>query len=624
MKYLILLFLIFGDLYAINVTLNETIDISNIKDIDKIYAHNNEIFIAFNVESSIWRYKINYEENKLERIRSFGEFNGIKDMWIDDEIAYILDNNYVYKINYNTRKELFKDNSDSYFPEGPHAITINNDGEYIYVIDKNSGRINILYEYDRNKYLSKGSISMSTHGIAAYFEDIYDIEIYEDKMYVLDKGLQQIVVFTSEEPYEYLNVLASGRAGYSSKRPTKIEVDELFVYILEDSKQKISLMEKETGEKILEIKNECENEIYDFAYDNDKIYVLCENKEDLMIYEIDKRVTKTKQQVENLLKRINDKIKISCELYEASLYFNINVQNECEKFLNKTTNYTYTNNNDAFDELTIIEASVIGYNSKQIPLLNSKIKLNVTYYMDEMLSGTPYVGTKNHTATRIIWDLEEILEYKQKNEYLKAVEKSEIAIRRYNDFVNDVEIDEKEEEEGESEEEEKEEKNEIELIKIINEFEYYKPLLENYTFFEMEIFRIEELILKVENNETEIQELKDEFKEIKETFYEYREDYNNANIKMIEVEEEYEKIKSDLLVNTQEIEFELTSARDNLETNPKQALVHLENAEKLIQEEKSKSDNYMFLGLFGIGFIIVGLIVLVLVGIGLFKYLKKK
>jgi hypothetical protein len=624
MRYLILLFLIFGNLYAINISLNETIDVSDIDNIDKIYAHDNEIFIAFDVESSIWRYEINYEENELEKIRSFGEFNGIKDIYIYNETAYILDNSYVYKINYKTRKELFKDNSDSYFPEGPHAITINNNGEYIYLIDRENERINILHEYDKNKYLSKGSISMSTHGIAAYFEDIYDFEIYEDKMYVLDKGLQQITVFTSEEPYEYLNVLASGRTGYSSKRPTKIEIDELFVYILEDSNEIITLMDKESGEKIFEIENECENEIYDFAYDNNRIYILCEDKEDLMIYDIDKRITKTKEQVENLLETINDKIKISCELYNASLYFNANAQNKCEEFLNRTHNYTYDNCNDAFDELTIIEASVTGYNSGVIPKLNNKIESNVSYYMDEMLSETPYEGTRNHTATRIIWDLQEILEHKNNNEYLSAIEKSEIAIRRYNDFINynNTEIEEGEKEEKNDSEDEKE--NDIELIEILNEFEYYKPLLENYTIFEMDIFRIEEMILEVENNETDIQELEEEFNDIKETYHEYKENYDNANEKIIEVEEKYQEIKNNLLVNTQEIELELTSAKENLETNPKNALVNLENAEKLIQEEKSKSENYMFLGLFGIGFIIVGFIVLILVGIGLFKYLKKK
>lgn len=623
LKYLIIgFFLILGNLYAINVTLNETIDVSRINSIDRIDAHNDEIFIAFDVQSSIWRYKIDYEENELERIRSFGEFNRIRDMWIDDEIAYVLDNNYVYKINYDTRKELFKGDSDSYFPRDPYAIAVKNNGEYIFLIDRNSDRINILYEYDRNKYLSKGSISMSTHGVAAYFEDIRDIEIYEDKMYVLDRSLEQITVFKSDEPYEYLNVLAGGRAGYNSVRPTKIEIDELFIYILEDFDQKITFMDKETGEKIFEIKNDCENEIYDFAYDNDRIYVLCENKEDLLVYDIDKRITRTKEQVENLLERINNRVRISCELYEASLYFKVNVQNKCDEFLNKTTNYTYTNYNDAFEELTLIEASVIGYNSGVTPQLNNKIKLNVTYYMDEMMGGTPYTGAKNHTATRIIWDLEEILDYKQKSEYLNAVEKSKIAIRRFNDFMNDVVYEDEEEEEREEREEIEE--NDYELIKIINEFEYYKPLLQNYSLFEMEIFKIEELILEVENNETEVSELQEEFNKIKEKYYEYREDYNNANEKIIEIEEMYEEIKNNLLVNTQEIELELTSAREKMETNPKEALVHLQNAEQLIEDEKSKSDNYIFLGLFGIGFLVVGIIFLILIGIGLFKYLKKK
>ena len=302
MKYLIItLFLILGNLYALNVSLNETIDVSEIDNIDKIYAHDNQIFIAFEIESGIWRYEINYKEKELDKIRSFGDFNGIKDMWLDENIAYVLDYNYVYKINYETRKELFKGNSDSYFPEDPHSITINNNGEYIYAIDKENNRINILYEYDEDEYLSKGSISMSTHGIVAYFEELSDIAIDQEKMYILDKGLEQVNIYENVEPYEYIDVLASGKKGYSSKRPSKIEVDEFFVYILEQYDEKITLMDKNTGENILSLEEICETEIEDFAYDNDKIYVLCSNKENLLIYDVDKRITKTKEQVETLL-----------------------------------------------------------------------------------------------------------------------------------------------------------------------------------------------------------------------------------------------------------------------------------------------------------------------------------
>ena len=618
-KYLtIILFLILGNVLAISIDYNETIDISGIENIDKIYAYGDELFLTFSTDSSIWRYKIDYEELELERVRSIGsEFNGIKDVWITEDIIYVLENGYVYKINYDTKKELFKGNSDSYFPDSPYAITIGNEGNHIYLVDRERKRINIMEEYDKNKYLSKGSMSVSSHGVQANFEEPYDIAISEERMYVLDKGLEQIFVYNSEEPYEYIDVLAKGKKAYVTENPLKIEVDELFVYIFENY-NKITLMDKMSGEKIESIVPECDDKIEDFTFANDKLYVMCD-KEELLVYTVDKRTTKTKEQVETLYSDILNRIKIACELNEAAQHYKLNVQNKCEEFQNMTYNYTYTNNNDAYEELNGLNAVVVGYIAGVGPQLNSKIEQNVSYYMDEMLDEVPYEGTKNYSATRIIWDLQEILDLKDENKYHELVEKSEIVIKRYNDFI-EVES----EVEDENEEEEEIIVKEEELVKILNDFEYYKPLIENYSFFKMKILEIEEFIIEVEQNESLIEKLEIKINSIKEEYVEYKENYDKVNENIERIEEEFNELKQNLFVNVQEIELEMSCAKDNFEIAPNEAWVCLQNAEKLIESEKKNSENLVFMGIFVLGFIVISLIFIILIGIGVYKIIKKK
>ena len=293
----------------------------------------------------------------------------------------------------------------SYFPDSPYALTIENSGEYIYLIDRESKRVNIMYEYDEDKYLSKGAISASTHGLQANFNEPYDITINDGKIYVLDKGIGQIFIYDSEEPYTYLDILARGKGGYTAIAPNKIEVDEFFVYILENYDKNITLMDKETGEKIISIEPDCGLEIESFTFSNDTIYILCYDKKELIVYDVDKRTTKTKAQVDTLYNEIVNKIEISCGLQEAAQYFKINVQNKCQEFLNNTKNYTYTNYNDAYDELSEINTIVEGYNSGVRPQLNNKIEQNISFYLNGMYDGIPYTGTRNYTATRLIWDL---------------------------------------------------------------------------------------------------------------------------------------------------------------------------------------------------------------------------
>ncbi len=89
-------------------------------------------------------------------------------------------------------------------------------------------------------------------------------------------------------------------------------------------------------------------------------------------------------------------------------------------------------------------------------------------------------------------------------------------------------------------------------------------------------------------------------------------------------EEDFENLKSKMFANIQEIEIELTCAKENWENNPKEAWVCLEKAQDLIDIENKNLDNNLFLGIFILGFLFVGFIFVVLVGIGLYKFLIKK
>lgn len=612
---IIMLFLM-GNLFAVNVDYITTIDISNVKNIEKIFAYNEQLFIALS-DNSLNRYDIDYDEVRIEKNKSITSsssyFNNVEDVYITDEIIYILDESYVYKYNYIDRKELFKGDGDSYFPNVPYSLTIANNGTYIYLVDED--KISIMKEYTENKYLSEGAISVSSHGVNAQFSKIVDIVTYDNLFYVLDQGAQKIWVYENTEPYTYVNVLGKGRTGYYMDRASKIEVDNEFIYILENDKHNITLIDRNTGEKIESISFECSDGAEDFAYDNNKLYVLCSEKGDLEIYEVDKRVTKTKEQVETLYNKLYQEISISCELYNASFYFDVTIQNKCEYFMNQIKNYTYENNNDAYEELDKLYAIVQGYNSGTKPILNNKIEKNVSYYMTKMNEGIPYTGAKNYTATRIIWDLQEVLSKKNKGEYLNAISTLKIAISRYNDFVHVV----KESENETNEEEIEEEEIVSEYDKLVKEFNTQKKRMENYSYFDLKVIELEGKFLE----NLSVSELKNELNKLVSEFTEYKENYDLTQSKIEQIEIEYENIKGKLFVDISSIDAQVTCAKANLELNPKEALTCAENALNLITNEGKKSEDNLFIGIFVMGLFSVGIIVLILVGIGIYKYINK-
>lgn len=619
-KYMsLILFLIFGSVLAVNVNYKETIDITNIKNMDSIYAFNDELFVTLKGTNPIWRYKVNYDEMELERGKNLGtDFDNVKDVWVDGEIAYILTGSEVYKISYESKKLLFNGDSDSYFPDSPQSITVKDDGKYIYLVDKKNKRINIMVEYDKNKYMLNRTISVSSHGLTASYDEPYDIVINEDRMYVLDKGMEQIFVYESEEPNAYINIYAKGKGKYISKTPTQIEVDELFVYILEQ-KERIVLMDKESGEKVVEVTPKCDYEIERFAYDNNKIYVLCSEKEEIIIYDVDKRDTKTKEQVEQIYGELIKKVDISCEVYEGIKYYNLKFENRCAEFKNLTENYSYLNYNDAYYELYTWNSIVEGYNSGVKSQLNKVIEENVTFYLNGIKKGIPYTGARNYTAVRLMWDFEEILELRDGNEYSTIVSKMENLIKRYNDFEKNA-GEEKGEEDKEGEKEEVVIKD-INLVKLLNEIEYYKPLILEYNYFEMKVLDLEGVIIEVESNETEISVLESEFNKIKDEYLEYKEYYEKVSKNINKTEEKFEGIKGDMFVNVKEIEGELLCARNMWKDNPKEAWECLQNAESLMENNSDNNNNYLLLG---IGGLIVVVIVLIIVIVGGVVYIKRK
>jgi len=472
-----------------------------------------------------------------------------------------------------------------------------------------------MYEYDKNKYLSEGAISVSTHGVNAQFENIVDIVSYDDLFYVLDNGAQKIWVYENNKPYTYINILGKGKSGYYTKNPEKIEVDNEFIYILENDRKNITLIERLTGEKVSSITFECYDGAADFTYMDNKLYVLCSDKTELEIFEVDKRTTKTKEQVENLYNKIYKEISISCELYNASFFFDVTIQNKCDEFMSKITNYTYENNNDAFDELNILYSVVLGYNSGTKPLLNDKIEKNVSYYMNSMNEGVPYSGVKNYTATRIIWDLQDVLSKKNKGEYSNSINTLKVAIDRYNDFMDVVqEIEEEEEEEVE------EEVIVDEYAELLSNFEKYKKEMGNYSYFDMKVIDFEKKILE---NLT-YEDLESEFEKLLNEFLEYKENYDTSKIKIEEIDGKYEQVKSKLLVDINSIDLQVSCAKENLENNPKESLVCAQNALNLMESESKRSDDTLFLGIFIIALILVAFIIFILVSAGLFKVIFKK
>lgn len=344
--------------------------------------------------------------------------------WADKNYVYVLDRGgRVFKFDKGTGELKFRGDSESYKPAGPAAIAAFENT--IYVLDSEKGQVNVLKEYEANKYSYRSSISWTYLGIGdAIFNSPRGMCVYNGTLYIADTYNNRIAVFADESTY----LKSYGRGSTSTlSRPQEIAVDDDYIYVVQGDRVSIEVLLREDGRILYSIGAPSYKfgQVSGISTSNGLLYVTDYKNNSLLVFFLNKTSLLGPEDVTPIYDGIYSKVNKVCDIFAVANSLNLQVIDRCSFYNKHLGNASDLISKGKYDEaystLKGIEPQLDGDLSFAGPLVSERLKNRSADLFDSTTALSKNLsGSLQYAANKILLDIKKVNRYIENEDYVNA------------------------------------------------------------------------------------------------------------------------------------------------------------------------------------------------------------